>query len=348
MRRAAEIAALVFTARDAMVRDTPEDLRIAFLLFDSAIETLMVRRLDGLGAWSWYSDVPSWVPVEQVKSIDLEDFGQRAREEAATEGYIWWSASASMKRKIEHEFGAKLKALAWQGYIDANLVGIAERLHDYRNEMYHREETRPQALRVAAHLYALVVTLLLRSLRPGYVSFGADAEEVRLRIEARLSTPTARRSRMSLSAGNEIQEVLADDLLAACDLQDAGSVIAEYIDDRTQGLHGLLEFIRGFVEAYDQSVEQVSEMDVVRLIFLMDSGESLKNLRSQAVPITRRKMREWDEWGNGISADSAPLEAFASLALFEKEFEDFERRVRDVARQVDEAIDAEIDRRRGK
>lgn len=46
MQRAAEIAAQVFTARDALLRDRQEDLRVAFLLFDSATETLMVRAIN--------------------------------------------------------------------------------------------------------------------------------------------------------------------------------------------------------------------------------------------------------------------------------------------------------------
>jgi hypothetical protein len=56
MQRAAEIGAQVFTARDALLRDRQEDLRVAFLLFDSATETLMVRAINSalaMGLWDW-------------------------------------------------------------------------------------------------------------------------------------------------------------------------------------------------------------------------------------------------------------------------------------------------------
>jgi hypothetical protein len=80
MQRAAEIAAQVFTARDALLRDRREDLRVAFLLFDNAAETLMVRAINGrlgMGLWDWgpYAYLPKWLPI----AIDLNDLGQRER-----------------------------------------------------------------------------------------------------------------------------------------------------------------------------------------------------------------------------------------------------------------------------
>ncbi|MGV9194157.1 hypothetical protein ACQ143_07400 [Microbacterium sp. MC2] len=80
MKRAAEIGAQVFTARDALLRDTLEDLRVAFLLFDSAMETLMVRRIGELSRYLLTSERPWWVDEQDQVAADLADPSQIAAE----------------------------------------------------------------------------------------------------------------------------------------------------------------------------------------------------------------------------------------------------------------------------
>ncbi|ALQ30843.1 hypothetical protein AA310_08110 [Arthrobacter sp. YC-RL1] len=74
--RAAEISAQVFTARDAMLSDTPEDNRVAFLLFDSAVETLMVRRVQELSRWVLRDSISSYIEDDRHVMADLRDFDQ--------------------------------------------------------------------------------------------------------------------------------------------------------------------------------------------------------------------------------------------------------------------------------
>ena len=138
MRRAAEIAAQVFTARDALLRDTPEDLRVAFLLFDSAAETLMVRRIDSLFLfhlrdWGGHPS-PPW---RESVAVDLNDSGQKARlEAAASTGFVHWQLSATQRRDVDRDFESKLRLLAWDAAIPPEYVPVIGRLHAYRNEMY--------------------------------------------------------------------------------------------------------------------------------------------------------------------------------------------------------------------
>ena len=137
MKRAAEIAAQVFTARDAMLQDTAEDMRVAFLLFDSATETLMVRRVQYLSSYLLRSDSPWQVPPDQQVTPTLSDPDQRDREQAlrGPKDYIHWSFSRTQVAGIDRNFDDKLRFLAWNGDIPREYVLIVSRLHEYRNEM---------------------------------------------------------------------------------------------------------------------------------------------------------------------------------------------------------------------
>lgn len=65
MKRSAEIAAQIFTARDVLARDTPEDLRVAYLLRDSAAETLMVREVKKVSCYLMRTDAPWYVKKDE-------------------------------------------------------------------------------------------------------------------------------------------------------------------------------------------------------------------------------------------------------------------------------------------
>jgi hypothetical protein len=98
----------------------------------------------------------------------LHDFTQIQSEKArrAEDEYIHWSFSKNQIAKIRMDFSEKLRFLAWRGNIPPVYVKAASRLHEYRNEMYHREEVRPEALRIVAHLYASIRADFLDLLKP--------------------------------------------------------------------------------------------------------------------------------------------------------------------------------------
>lgn len=348
MQRAAEIAAQVFTARDALLRDRREDLRVAFLLFDSAVETLMVRAINSalaIGLWDWgrYAYLPEWAPV----AIDLNDLGQRKRLTAeSVNGHVPWQLSDTQKRGITRDFAAKLRVLAWNGDIPAEYVPVIARLHDYRNEMYHREETRPNALRILAHLYAWLTADLLERLRPGIFSrSSSDPDDLVERTYERMgqAIPDG-----LLVDGFSIQNHMAAALRDGLDLATAPQLLADYADERLEAVHDAIKFSGDYIGDVQQ-VSKVSEMDIVRLIYYSgDPRVGLAEMRKVKAPVTRAMINRWDKWPATIRATLGAVDAFRSLADLEAEFEEFETRVHELARDVDSEIQAQIDWIRGK
>ncbi len=349
MKRSAEIAAQIFTARDALARDTPEDLRVAYLLLDSASETLMVRAVKKV---SWYlmrTDAPWYVKKEEQVKVDLFDFTQQEREKAARgEGHVHWMFSKTQIGSIDRNFDDKLRFLIWDGDLPSHFESVVSRLHEYRNEMYHREESRPNALRIVVHLYAWIIAEMLDRLRPGVTSYGSDADDYIRRTYERMGTPTpALDDRLHfLSRGIDIQSDMAAALREALELDDVPELIADYMTDRTRRTHGRLAFVAEFMAEEKQT--QFTEMGAVRMAYESWVDRNGNGVIQQSRPATRAMIRKWDEWPDATRSSSNPIEAFHSLAEFEAEFEDFERRVQELAFAVDGEINFRIDYAKGK
>lgn len=257
-----------------------------------------------------------------------------------------WQLSDTQKRSIAREFATKLRVLAWNGDIPAEYVPVISRLHDYRNEMYHREEARPNALRILAHLYAWLTADLLERLRPGMFSrSSSDPDDLVERTYERMgvAAPDGRHF-----DGFLIQKQMAAALRDGLDLATAPQLLADYAAERMEAVHDAIEFAGEYIGDV-QRVSNVTEMDIVRLIYHRgDPRLSLIDMRNAKAPVTRAMIARWDKWHEEIRAISGAVEAFRSLAELEAEFEDFETRVHEVAREVDHAIQSAIDWARGK
>lgn len=336
MERAAEISAQVFTARDAMLLDTPEDSRVAYLLFDSAIETLMVRKVHDLTRWVLREEHSWYINTKEQVVVDLRDFDQRQREERIHDnGVVYWKFSKSQISGIDRNFDEKLRALAWHGDIPREYVSIVSRLHEYRNEMYHREESRPAALRIIVHLYAFLVAQFLELLSPTSFSSNSQSNDISTRIYSRMGLP--RPTGRGHFRGFDLQKTMAEELRKGLDLADAAVLIADYIEDRLEDLRGQFALI-GDVARSAFGGSDYSEIDVIRFIFQPPTPNPAGAKRP-----TRADLARWRGWAATVRDLTDPLEAFRSLAAFESEYEPLERTVREVALQAELEVDRQID-----
>jgi hypothetical protein len=336
MQRAAEISAQVFTARDAVLRGNLEDLRVGFLLFDSAIETLMVRKIRYLSSYLLRSEAPKWLPSDwhQVKA-DLNNLAQVESETAklGAGASIHWAFSKTQIGKIEKDFSEKLRFLAWNGDIPAEYVKVVSRLHEYRNEMYHREDSRPEALRIVAHLYASVVAEFLDLLKPQFFASGHASNGTVARIYERMNMERPPEALHS-GAGFELQSAMAATLRRDLVLENVPLLIADYIESRVGNAHEMVEYAREFTSSMRS--KDFSEMDAIRLAYWAPPGSA-----QRATP-TRAMLKQWDDWAEDTRKRPDALSAFRSLADFEAEFEEFERIFEGMAFQIDEEVDRQI------
>lgn len=343
MQRAAEISAQVFNAKDLILRGTLEDLRVGFLLFDSAIETLMVRKIKELSRWQFASVTPIWIPPDRQVKADLRDTTQIQSEKARRgEGEnVHWLLSKSQIGKIEKDFSEKLRFLAWHGDIPPEYVRAISRLHEYRNEMYHREERRPEALRIVAHLYASITAEFLDLLKPRTHSWGPDSSATRDRIYERMEMEPPALADGSYDSGSELQAQMAATLRRDLLLEEMPLLIADYIASRVGRTHETLGYSRQFLAVLRRT--DFSEMDIIRMAYRSPAGSGPQ----PRIP-TWAILKRWDEWAGATRRCPDALTAFQSLADFEAEFEDFERILSELAAELEAEVDLQIDEERGR
>ena len=279
---------------------------------------------------------------------DLTDIGQREREtKAAAGGIVFWQLSGSQKRRINRDFSAKLQLLAWDGANPAPYVCVLGRLHDYRNEMYHRDESRPAALRTMVHLYAWLVTDLLDRLTAGWFSWSsADPDNLLQRTYLRMGMEPPGKDREILGPSFDIQNDMARVLRRDLDLADVPTLLADYAASRLDKVHGSLRFCAEFL-ADEYDVEKVTEVNVVRFMHATRPVVQLADLAAVRTPVTRRMIATWDAWPHTIRTAGEPLDAFRCLAQLEAEFEPFEARVEDLAAAIDRELQFRSDWARG-
>jgi hypothetical protein len=335
MQRAAEISAQVFTARDAVLRGTPEDLRVGFLLFDSAIETLMVRKIRSLSPYLLRSESPEWLPSNwhQARAVLTDPTQIQSEKKKLGKGdHIDWVFSKTQIGKIEKDFSEKLRFLAWHGDIPPEYVKGVSRLHEYRNEMYHREVTRPDALRIVAHLYASITAEFLDLLKPDHIiSYRPATDSTQARIYERMKMNLPAVAPHVSGGGFELQAIMAASLRRDLVLENVPLLIADYIENRVGNAHEMVEHVREFTASMRS--EKLSEMDTIRTAYAT----------SEASQPTRAILKRWNDWADKTRDLPDALAAFHSLADFEAEFEAFERIFEELAFQVDEEVDRQID-----
>lgn len=347
VERAAMLASQVFTAKEQMLRDTVADLRVAMLLFDSTIETLMYRRIqnDWLLSDRFSGSDEIFGPRIQV---DLADLEQKDREDAA-ERYASarWAFSKAQRQSIDREFGGKVAFLMWAGVLPPVYGPVINRLHEYRNEIYHRDHLRLASLRLTVHMAALVVSEMLRLLTPMTVGYGSDADKLIAAIHQRAGLPAKDSDGNPLKWFDvDLQSLIADQLLVGVEreLTDAPELLAAYVEDRMETLHGDLDFIGDFAFS---GRPKWNEFDVIRLLY-SDFTTGFDGLSKVRPPMTRAMLKRWDAWPEKLRATADALGAFTSLAAFESEFEKFETKVHENAMDVDREIQWQIDVARGK
>ena len=249
--------------------------------------------------------------------------------------------SKTRRRKIDREFDEKIDFLVDEDAIESAHARVLKKLHDYRNEAYHRDRVRTETLVSAVKIYSYLTCLLLRDLEPHGTAYGLD-------IPPGLQAYAAR------PFDTDVQRTAAEALLARVASQpgDVAVVLADHATARLADLRGMLEEVTSFANAYRSAEDQLDVRAMIASLQIDDVCLAVWGTREQLlaapVKVTSATLDEWDRVAGGLARVGTDIESFASFADLEDEVEPFEQLVIDAARAMDEAIDAQIDEARGK
>lgn len=219
---------------------------------------------------------------------------------------------------------------------------VLKAIHRYRNEAYHRDKVRTETLSSAVIVLYDVATDLLKLLPLGTigVSGGENWDDFCRRYG--LSQPFD-----VLHGGlDKIVACLKEGVHLEVDSL-AGS-LSGHLDARLTQIEEAISFVA------ENSVGNLTpEQELVRIQFWAEHAVVPRDfgdprLRSYSPKFTIKDIGRWRAAGAALKGRTGKLALFAEFAQLEVQIEPLEEKVHDVAGLVDQAIQLEIDRRRGK
>jgi hypothetical protein len=135
-----------------MAQDEPH-LRLGLMMIDSAAELMMYRETDYLllrGA-----KYEEW--LKHAEEALAQGFGDQQYIDELR-GKLF---SKTQRRKIERDFNAKCDLLVRENLIDVAQARVLKKLHEYRNETYHRDGLRPATLASATRIFIYLVCMMM-------------------------------------------------------------------------------------------------------------------------------------------------------------------------------------------
>jgi hypothetical protein len=309
-------------------------LRIALLLLDNASEVLMYRTV-----------------VDALQHNDYYDrIFSNARKCMPKEEYEKFKAETSYKLipKSQHKailryYDQKVDFLIERGNLEEAVGGVLKSMHRYRNEAYHREFVRKATIKPAVILLYELVCHLLETLKPGGMSFSSGDNWSKFYQKYKLD------NMMSIMSGGleKIVASLRDSMVLSC--TDLGKLLSEHLHDRIEGMRESLEFIINEATGANDLAGELKRIQYWnKYKRLPIKKEDQDEFDHYSPKYSFESFSEWKKASDALLEEREKLEVFNKFSKIEAALEPLETMISEVAVLVDQAIQAEIDRRRGK
>lgn len=325
------VVQLVEAKRMAQYRDDAHG-RLALLLLDNIVETLFYRQTSYLLS---LEDFERRTVAGLEGRQDLPDDLAKMRDETLAN-----LTSKNQRKKIDREFDAKADYLVHHELVEATDARVLKKLHQYRNEAYHRDQVRQSTLETAVGIYFWLACHLFAALPVHSIVYG----HVPKGLEQFLSP--GRSKRVSSDFPKDVaQQLLADYRLTDEDVSD---LLSEHLLSRLAEIRDNLNYVAdNSLSGRDTSAAEF--LHIIQIENDLGFGWLKPEvIRAQPVKYEMKDLDRWERRSCNIAKTRPMLKAFTEFANIEDEFEGLEHRVTDRVIALDDAINLEIDRLRGK
>ncbi|WP_157876942.1 hypothetical protein [Streptomyces graminilatus] len=236
--------------------------------------------------------------------------------------------SKRKRKRINDNFGDKIDFLVDRGTLPGDLAPVLKKLHDYRNETYHRDQHRVEVIRPAVLIYFDEACTVLDCYEPGVMASGGSLGPELARFQEggpahenpfEVSHRAARRLREEVGLDlKAVRTALVDHLLGRLDDLESGLA---YVEENSA--HGAIpgDAIRS-MQIEDGDIEAIFEREV---------------LRSRTYPLTMKDVKSWIERATAMEEMDDKHVLFTEFAALEDAFEELEGKVREAVWRIDEA-----------
>ena len=307
-------------------------LRLALLLLDNAAEIQMDRCIQEI----WPRDAL----LERMRTVTARLPRERLPE-SLRELVDWTPLSSKEKYKIDKFFDEKVGYLVGHGDLEEALAGPLKYVHKYRNEAYHRAQVRDGTIRTAALILLEINCHMVIHMVPGS-SMYSSAEDYSW-FEERFGWKPH-----DLFAGRDKLPIAVEDIRSRVLPSDAAvaQTLAEHLQNRFAEMDDSLTFIAE--NGAHRSSKETALWDSQFYAEKHRTGAPAAQMKSFVPKYTLQSISSLEEQIVNVSSAPTRLDAFHQFSLIEKDLEPIETDVSDMAAAIDEFIQAEIDRIRGK
>ncbi|MFI1808416.1 hypothetical protein ACH415_32925 [Streptomyces californicus] len=307
------------------------NLRLAYLLIDSVTELILHRTVQ--------TELQHQDKLQKLllayQQNESYGFPVDAEEVASIKAKI---VSKSDLKNIDRNFDAKVGLLVRRNLLDKALGPVLEKLHKYRNEMYHRDKLRPEIIRPATLIYFDSACTVLESHRQMIITYPSDLGEEICRF-------TGGR-RPGFGEATDLPKKIAAQLRreVGLDLPLVRSALAAYLDARLDQMVDGLEFIEDNLGG-----PPLVRGDALRLVQAnLAANPTLEQVRGRKYQYSKSDLEQWRTRVAALESIADKHALVSEYAAIEDSFEPLEEKIKDAVLQVDYEVQSQIDFARGK
>lgn len=306
-------------------------LRLAFILLDSVTELILHRTVQ-----TALSDQEMLTGLlSTYKELAAKGHVKAAEEIPSIEARI---IPKSQLKNIDRNFDAKVALLVDRGTLDPAFGPVLQKLHKYRNEMYHRDKLRREVLRPATLIYFDSACTALDSYNQQCMAYGSTP------LGPELTRFTGGRMAGFMEQG--LPQRIAAQLRreVGLDLPQVRSALAQYLDARLDEIGDGLTFIED-----NLGVPHLVPGDALRLVQAnLAANPTLEQVRGKKYPYSKADMERWRNEISALKSISDKHDLVREYAAIEDAFEPLEQLVDKAVMDVDREVQLQIDIARGK
>ena len=231
-------------------------LRLAFILLDSAVELIMYRAIRSELA----SEELQVRMLENYRIFEAMGRGTDATRKAMRE-LENETTSKARRKKVDRDFSQKVDFMIEREKLPTELGPVLKRLHEYRNETYHRDQHRLAVMQPAVVIYFDVACTVLSG-HP-WPNIG-ESEELAPELARYQGNPPAWQDYdLPARAATELRKDVGLDLAVV------RAALRSHLLERLQGLEEDIDYVEGFIGARHQWADCAcfKEAKVIRRLF---------------------------------------------------------------------------------
>lgn len=315
-------------AKAYLAADSNAERRLGLILTDNAVELLLQQEAEKL---LWLNESKGEL-IRMMEAYGNSAYVDQDLLEESRKEYV----TPKRKLRIENEFSAKVGFLVDRSSLSPAEGAVLIKLHQYRNETYHRGKLRPGSLQTCAGLYFDIACDLLGR-------FTQLISQIIAKSEALDLFPKLAEQLEGFDDRGWITQKNFGSILSRNDPSNR-SISDSLADHLLERIDGLVGVATDQLEYFDPEWTAADIFHGVQLPY----AQGIEDIRGEKVKYPFSRVTKWRVRAERVRTVPGRLEAFRLFAKLEDEIEPIEDLLNELAIEMDRAVQQKIDELRGK